>query len=287
MASRSLNFGGKPNSVHQIGSINQPECSSVAFHWIDCRRSFVEDATGNPIHERGVVKGHPSCADVTVGLARAVSAGVQEGWGRENMNFPRARAASLAVSLGAALALGLLGAVSEKWDNPAGVAANAVFSGGWSWACYAFLVGYFRRSKIESALLPSFGLAVGVATYYLLKDFSHAAPNGWEAGASGEGSISKILVWGTLAFVFGAPVGFFGNLARVPGVGGLFFRLLIPLVAFYETSMRLAVEARGAGSAVIITWNAVRLIAVAVAFVLVGHVVRSWWNARRTRPIEV
>ncbi|WP_314251099.1 hypothetical protein [Streptomyces sp. DSM 40907] len=203
------------------------------------------------------------------------------------MNFPRARAASLAVPLGAALALGLLGSVSEKWDNPVGVAVNAVFAGGWSWACYAFLVGYFCRSKIESALLPPFGLAVAVVTYYLLKDFNSAASNGWVAGASGEGSISKILVWGTLALVFGAPVGFFGNLARVPGVGGLFFRLLIPLVAFYETSMRLAMEGNGLGSAVIITWNAVRFSAVAVAFALVGHVVWSWWHARRTRPVEV
>ncbi|WP_327735233.1 hypothetical protein OG749_16695 [Streptomyces nojiriensis] len=186
------------------------------------------------------------------------------------MDFPRARAASLAAPLGVGLVLGLLGPVSEKWDNPVSVAVNAVFSGGWSWACYAFLVGYFRRSKIEAALLASFGLAIGVVVYYLFKN----------------GGVSGIMVWGTLAFVFGAPVGFLGNLARVPGVGGLFFRLLIPLVAFYETSMRLTEESRGAGPVVEITWNAVRFGAVAVALALVGHVIWNWWHSRRARSLE-
>ncbi|MFF4419671.1 hypothetical protein ACFY04_02555 [Streptomyces sp. NPDC001549] len=202
------------------------------------------------------------------------------------MHFPRARAASLAAPLGVGLVLGLLGPISEKWDNPVSVAVNAVFSGGWSWACYAFLVGYFRRSKIEATLLASFGLAIGVVAYYLFKGIGVAAPNGMDVGASGGGSLSGIVVWGTLAFVFGAPVGFLGNLARVPGVGGLFFRLLMPLVAFYETSMRLAVEARGQGSVVEITWSAVRFISVAVALALVGHVIWSWWHTRRTRSFE-
>ncbi|MFD8146668.1 hypothetical protein [Streptomyces sp. NPDC059708] len=174
---------------------------------------------------------------------------------------------SLTVPLGVGLVLGLIGPVTEKSHDPVSVVVNAVFSGGWSWACYAFLVGRLRRSKVESALLPALGLAIGVVTYYLLKG----------------GSTSAILVWGTLAFVFGAPVGFLGNAARIPGVGGLGFRLLIPLVAFYETSMRLTTEARGSSAAVLATWNAVRFTAVAVALALVGQVVRSWWQARRTR----
>lgn len=183
--------------------------------------------------------------------------------------------------LGAGLALGLIGPFFEKWDNPAGVALNAVFSGGWSWACYAFLVGYFRRSKIEAALLASFGLALGVTAYYVFKDLSPAVPDGLAVGASGGGSLSKILVWGTLAFVFGAPVGFLGNVARVPGVGGLGFRLLIPLVAFYETTMRLSDEARGQSQVVVITWNSVRFTAVAVAVALAVHVIWRWWHERR------
>ncbi|MFJ3877889.1 hypothetical protein ACIPW5_10560 [Streptomyces sp. NPDC090077] len=183
----------------------------------------------------------------------------------------------------AGLGLGLLGPLSEKWGNPVAVAVNAVFAGGWSWACYAFLVGYFRRSKIEAALLAPFGLAIGVAAYYLFKDLSPATPSGLEVGASGGGSLSSILLWGTLAFVFGIPVGFLGNLARIPGVGGLFFRLLIPVVAFYETSMRLDTEGRGQNAVVLNTWQTVRLLAVAVAFALVVQVVSGWRRDRRTR----
>ncbi|MEU9037734.1 hypothetical protein AB0D45_22915 [Streptomyces sp. NPDC048352] len=158
---------------------------------------------------------------------------------------------------------------------------NAIFAGGWSWACYAFLVGYLRRSKIESALLAPFGLAIGVTAYYLFKDLSPATPEGF--GTSGGGSLSKILVWGTLAFAFGAPVGFLGNVARIPGVGGLFFRLLIPVVAFYETSMRLDGESRGASSVVVHTWHTIRFIAVAVACALVVHVIWRWLHERRAR----
>lgn len=203
--------------------------------------------------------------------------------GREIVYFPRTRVAPLAASLGAGLLLGLVGPVAGKWDNAVCVALSLVFSGGWSWACYAFLVGYFRRSKIESALLSSLGLAVGVVTYYLFKDMSPTVPAGLESGASGEGLSSRILVWGIAAFALGAPVGLLGNLARVPGVGGLPFRLMVQLVAFYETSMRLTAEADGQGLVVGMTWNVIRFVAGAVALALVGHTIWSWWHARRTR----
>lgn len=201
--------------------------------------------------------------------------------GGKIVNLRLARAASLAAPLGAGLLLGLVGPTADKWDCAAGVVVSAIFSAGWTWACYAFLVGYFRQSKIEAALLSSIGLAVGVVAYYLLKDSSSAAPDGLQPSALGGGSIGSIQVWGTLAFVFGAPVGFLGNVARIRGIGGLFYRLLIPLVAFYETSMRLDNESRGQGMPVIATWNAVRFIAVAVAFALVGQTIWSWWHARR------
>ncbi|MFB0617823.1 hypothetical protein [Streptomyces sp. AGS-58] len=155
----------------------------------------------------------------------------------------------------------------------------AVFTGGWPWACYAFLVGYLRRSKIESVLLAPLGLAVGVVTYYLTKEYL-ASLDGLDS--SGGGS-SGIVLWGVLAFLFGAPLGLLGNLAQVPGVGGLFFRLLVPLVAFYETSMRLEKESRGPGQVVLDTWITVRVTAVAVAVALVGHTVWGWWRSRRIR----
>ncbi|MGW1835212.1 hypothetical protein [Streptomyces sp. NPDC002067] len=197
------------------------------------------------------------------------------------LKFAGTHAASLAMPLGVGLLLGLAGPIAGNWDSPVGVVADAIFSGGWSWACYAFLIGYFRRSKIESVLLAPFGLAIGVVTYYLLKDSVLATPDGSQFGTSDAGS--KIGVWGVLAFTFGIPLGFLGNLARAPGIGGLFFRLLIPLVAFYETSNRLAGESRGREAVVMNTWNTVRFLAVAVAFALVGHTIWSWWRARRTR----
>ncbi|MFF3518048.1 hypothetical protein [Streptomyces sp. NPDC002573] len=90
-----------------------------------------------------------------------------------------------------------------------------------------------------------------------------------------------------LAFSFGAPLGLLGNLAQVPGIGGLFFRLLIPLVAFYETSMRLETESRGPSLVVLGTWTTVRFTAVAVAVALVGHTVWGWWRSRRIRSAGV
>lgn len=73
----------------------------------------------------------------------------------------------------------------------------------------------------------------------------------------------------------------------MPGTGGLFFRLLVPLVAFYETSMRLKTESRGPSQVVLGTWTTVRFTAVAVAVALVGHTVWGWWRSRRIRSAGV
>ncbi|MFE6551690.1 hypothetical protein ACFVHS_25270 [Streptomyces sp. NPDC057746] len=159
-----------------------------------------------------------------------------------------------------------------------------IFSGGWTWACFAILVGYCRRSKIESALLASSGLAVGVIVYYLFKFLSPVTPIGRViSGGSEHDLMSRILFWGIAAFIFGAPVGIIGNLARTPGIAGLPFRLLGPLIAFFETSQRLSTEADLQGLIVEITWNVIRAASAVVAVVFVGHAV--WrWRARRSRP---
>ncbi|MER5874266.1 hypothetical protein [Streptomyces sp. NPDC002044] len=178
--------------------------------------------------------------------------------------------------------------MAGKFDNPVCAALNVVFAGGWSWACFAFLVGFFRRSRIESALLSSAALAIGVVVYYLFKALSPAVPLGVAASSgsvsgSTSGLSSGILVWGTAAFVLGAPLGLTGNLARTPGFGGLPFRLLIPLIAFYETSMRITGEALGQATVVMVTWQAMRGAAVVAAVALVGHTVRDWRRARLRR----
>jgi hypothetical protein len=144
-------------------------------------------------------------------------------------------------------------------------------------------VGYFRRSKIESVVLAPVGLAIGVVTYYLIKG-NLASLGGLDySGASSSG----IALWGVLAFFFGTPLGLLGNLAQVPGIGGLFFRLLVPLVAFYETSMRLETESRGPSQVVLGTWTTVRFTAVAVAIALVCHTVWAWWRSRHIRSTGV
>ncbi|MEV7728850.1 hypothetical protein AB0P15_29550 [Streptomyces sp. NPDC087917] len=155
---------------------------------------------------------------------------------------------------------------------------SIVFSGGWSWACLAFWVGYFRQSKVEAALLASAALAIGVVVYYLLKALDPAAPIGMDVAAETISSDngSSIAFWGILAFLFGAPLGILGNVARIPGIAGLPFRLLVPLIAFYETSIRLDVEAATAGPAVASTWSTIRVLSVLAAVALVGHMVWGW-----------
>ncbi|MDK9497628.1 hypothetical protein QEZ40_002570 [Streptomyces katrae] len=195
------------------------------------------------------------------------------------------------LSLGAGSLIGLVGPVAGKLDNPVCVAVGIVFSSGWPWACYAFLVGYSRRSKIEAALLASLGLAIGVVVYYLFKEMNPAIPAGMESAASvpagmemgsGTSSQGQIVVWGMAAFVFGAPVGLMGNVARTPGVGGLLFRLLVPFIAFFEATQRLNVEAASQGAVFAVTWNVTRVAACVAAVALVGHAVLSW-RVRRSR----
>ncbi|MFD3328162.1 hypothetical protein [Streptomyces sp. NPDC058701] len=186
--------------------------------------------------------------------------------------------------LGAGAVLGATGALAGTFDGPVPQVVSLVFAGGWSWACFGFLVGYTRKSKAESALLACPALAVGVIVYYGLKALHPAAPIGMDAadGFDTEVNTAGILVWGTAALLLGAPMGFFGNLARLPGIAGLPFRLLVPLIVCIETSSRLAAEADAAGRGAALTWSALRVIAVLVAAALVGHV--GWtWRARRNR----
>ncbi|MGO4463256.1 hypothetical protein AB4039_39200 [Streptomyces sp. M-16] len=176
------------------------------------------------------------------------------------------------------MAIGAFGALAGNSDTALFHAVSLVFSGGWSWACFAFLVGCFRQSKAESALLAFLGLAIGVAVYYALKALSPVKPIGVDGtvAPSGGDSWSQIFFWGTLAFLFGAPLGLFGNLARIPGVAGLPFRLLVPLIAYFETTVRLDVEVASAGPGAGSTWSAIRVLAVLAAMVLVGHTVWGW-----------
>ncbi|AQT70845.1 hypothetical protein [Streptomyces sp. fd1-xmd] len=200
------------------------------------------------------------------------------------MSFLRARAMPVAVAFAIAVALGVSGPLASRFDHQVCQAAGLVLSSGWAWACFAFLVGHARRSKIESGLLASSALALAVVVYYVFKFLFPAYPGAQAVPfGSGDELISKVLVWGAAAFVLGAPVGLFGNLARTPGIGGLPFRLLMPLTAFVETSARLEAEAPGQGPLVAITWQVIRSAAV-VAFAAVPVHALMTWRARRGEP---
>ncbi|MFF5491721.1 hypothetical protein ACWGCK_26830 [Streptomyces virginiae] len=202
------------------------------------------------------------------------------------MNSSRARAISILLALVAGALIGVLGAISGKFDTPVFHITGLIFAGGWSWACLAFLVGYTRRSKIESAVVASSALAIGVVVYYTLKWLSPVAPIGMSAdGLEAEGVSPGMLAWGLAAFLFGVPLGLFGNLARIPGIGGLPFRLLVPLIAFVETSERLKVEAGNAAFGDV-TWGTIRVLAVLVALALVGHTAWQWARSARRRESQ-
>ncbi|MEU8841324.1 hypothetical protein AB0D97_19690 [Streptomyces roseus] len=193
------------------------------------------------------------------------------------MHIHRARVVSIAVVFVSGVVLAVLGPLMGKFDNPVCHVAALVFSSGWAWACFAFLVGFSCRSKAVSALLASLALAVAVVVYYVFKYVFPTSPVGQVvSGGSGGELGSRILVWGTAAFVLGAPVGLFGNIARTPGIGGLPFRLVIPVTVLVETSARLQTEAASQGPVVEITWEVIR-IAAGVAFgVLLLREVMAW-----------
>ncbi|MFE7118233.1 hypothetical protein ACFU99_22730 [Streptomyces sp. NPDC057654] len=191
----------------------------------------------------------------------------------------------IAGSLGAGLLLGLIGPVAGKGDNAVCSALSTIFSGGWPWGCFAFLVGYSCRSKTMSAILSFAGLAVGVVTYYGFKHISPNNPPGTH-GTVGEGFSSGIVVWVVLAVILGVPMGLIGYLARRRDLLGLPFRLAVPLVAFFETNMRLRVEADGQATAVIVTWSVVQYASAVIALALIAYSIRTFQRSRRKRMSE-
>ncbi|MGW1729142.1 hypothetical protein ACWCQK_40690 [Streptomyces sp. NPDC002306] len=201
------------------------------------------------------------------------------------VHFSCSRIAPVAAVLGASALLGTVGPFASKFDNLAGQVVGVIFSVGWSWACFAFLVGYSRRSRIEASLLASSALAVGVAVYYLFKFLSPDVPAGGHViSGAGDGLFSRALFWGASAFALGAPVGFLGSMARMPGIGGLGVRLVVPLIAFFEASLRLAPEADDSQDRVVdMDWASVRALSAVAVVLLVGHAVWSWWRGRGVR----
>ncbi|WP_406008389.1 hypothetical protein OG440_21360 [Streptomyces sp. NBC_00637] len=133
--------------------------------------------------------------------------------------------------------------------------------------------------------MAAFALAAAVVAYYVTKlaqgeyrewvnldDPSQGTHIYWA------GFLSKTLFWGTAAVVLGLLLGLAGNLGRKAGPRGLPFRLLIPLTALAESSMRLHAEASSQGVVAATTWNTVRLVAAAVVIALGVREIRARSN---------
>ncbi|QOV37509.1 hypothetical protein IM697_03475 [Streptomyces ferrugineus] len=190
----------------------------------------------------------------------------------------------------AGVALGVLAALLGTVEVPVINSLHLVLAAGWTWAALAFCVGFACRSRVRSAVVAPAALAVGVVAYYVTKlvqgeyrewvnldDPSQGTHIYWA------GFLSKTLFWGVAAVVLGLLLGLAGNLGRSAGLRGLGFRVLIPLIAIAETSMRLNAEASSQGAVASTTWSVTRLVAVAAIVVLAGQEVRARSN-RALRP---
>lgn len=189
----------------------------------------------------------------------------------------QSHAAPVVLSLGAGGLLGIIGPLSGRIDNPLCHAGNIFLAGGWPWAGLAFLIGYFRRSQGQSAILATAGLTVGVIAYYLAE---FLGPMISAAQPPAVPPCSEILVWGTAAFVLGAPLGCLGHMARTPGMSGLAFRVVVPVIAYAEMSERLATETGARETLPTTVWEAVRVASVVAGVALTTH---TLWTAATTR----
>ncbi|MFJ2812339.1 DUF6518 family protein [Streptomyces sp. NPDC087294] len=171
-------------------------------------------------------------------------------------------------TLAVGISLGALGPLLGTADDPVIHAMHVVLSAGWSWAALGFGVGITRNSLAQSAVLAAFSLLAGVVTYYAVK--SHQ-------GEVDETSfISKVIFWGLFAVILGSILGVTGKLAKSEGLLSLPFRLIIPLIALFESSMRLRSEATTQGQVVSTTWEVTRGVAVAAVIALIAQAITSW-----------
>lgn len=132
----------------------------------------------------------------------------------------------------------------------------------WPWSALAFCVGLACASRVASAALAAASLVAAVVAYYAV-----------DAHTTWGGVLSATLAWGAVALVAGPILGLLGNLARMRGLRGLTFRLVIPLLAVVETSARLQAEVSVQGPVGETAWTITRLAAVAACLALAAYTV--------------
>lgn len=190
----------------------------------------------------------------------------------------QSHAAPVVLSLSAGGLLGAMIPLSGRVDNPLCHAGSILLAGGWPWAGLAFLIGYLRRSQGESAILATAGLAVGVITYYLSKCLGPLLSSSQPLVIP---PCSEIFVWGFAAVILGAPLGCLGHMARTPGISGLAFRLVVPVIAYVEMSERLTTAPTTHDPLPTTIWDATRVASAVAALTLIAHTLWTTGLGRR------
>jgi hypothetical protein len=170
--------------------------------------------------------------------------------------------------------IGSLTRLLETNVDTAGRVVYLVLNEAWSWSAMAFCVGLACASRIASATLAAASLAAAAAAYY-------AVQLSRDAHTTSSNFLFATLAWGAVALVAGPVLGLTGNLARMPALRGLPFRLMIPLLAVVEASARLQAEVSEQGSVGETTWTITRLAAIAACLALAAHAVLINRRGRR------
>ncbi|XVV34927.1 DUF6518 family protein [Streptomyces sp. CA-100214] len=216
---------------------------------------------------------------------------VRGGKGSLNRVFAyRSQVLTSGAALAVGITLGVLAPVLEDAESPVLHALHLTLAAGWSWAALSFCVGISCATKRRAAALAAASLTVAVLAYYTTKAQrgEYRSPVDLRSPSSGiyfnwAEFASKTGFWCLIALIAGAILGLAGNMSRRPGVQGLSLRLLIPLIAFAETTMRIVNEASRQGAVADATWNITRGAAVAACLLLIGRAI----SIRRRSPVQL
>ncbi|HEX4225616.1 MAG TPA: hypothetical protein VHZ97_24840 [Pseudonocardiaceae bacterium] len=192
------------------------------------------------------------------------------------------------IALAVGAVLGVSGPLLLAAGGSFGQVANLVLAAGWAWAAMAFCVGLGQQTRRESVALAVVSLVAAVIAYYVTTlvqgGFVRADlndPTGRTVRLDWTGFFTETVLWCIAAVVLGSVLGFAANLARRPGMRGLPFRALVPLVAVVDTSMRLRSRAPLQPAVDATTWTVIRLVAGGVILLLIVYA--ALLNQRSTR----
>ncbi|MFD5144595.1 hypothetical protein [Streptomyces sp. NPDC058401] len=135
-------------------------------------------------------------------------------------------------------------------------------------------------------------LVVAVAAYYLVKmaqgefrafDMTVGYPEQPDPlPIDWGGFLTKSVAWWVAACIFGPLLAWAGTQARRPHLGGLVFRLVVPLIVIVDMSLRLPGNRELDGAVTIDTWSVMRIAAVVACALLTAWALHTTHRARPT-----